>query len=181
LSRVAVVVASHIGLLAEAQLTEEPRGRFGNHLYGTFARDFQTGDSRFLIVLALTPRQWRSLAEATGLPFDWIDADLTDEGERWRHRHQICDLLAPWFAARSLAEVGAIFERHQVLWGPYRTFKELLADEPEAGRPHATALDFGEAERPLARPAPGLGADTEAVLAELGEDVEELRAEGGGA
>src|SRR5262249_38316886 len=44
LSEVAVVVASHIGLLAEAQLIEEPRGRFGNHLDGTFARGFQTGD-----------------------------------------------------------------------------------------------------------------------------------------
>ena len=178
LSEVAVVVASHLGLLAEARLIEVPRGRFGNHLYGTFAHDFRTADGRFLIVLALTPRQWRSLAAATALPFDRIDADLTDEGERWRHRHQICELLAPWIAGRSLAEVAAIFERHQVLWGPYRTFKEALADEPEAGRPHATALDFGEAERPLAQPAPRLGADTEAVLAELGEDVEELRAEG---
>lgn len=178
LSEVAVVVASHLGLLAEARLIEEPRGRFGNHLYGTFAHDFRTADGRFLIVLALTPRQWRSLAAATALPFDRIDADLTDEGERWRHRNQICELLAPWIADRSLAEVAAIFERHQVLWGPYRTFKEALADEPEAGRPHATALDFGEAERPLAQPAPRLGADTEAVLAELGEDVEELRAEG---
>ena len=178
LSEVAVVVASHLGLLAEAKLIEEPRGRFGNHLYGTFARDFQTADGRFLIVLALTPRQWRSLAEATGLSFDRIDADLTAEGERWRHRDEICELLAPWFAARLLAEVGAIFERHQVLWGPYRTFKELLADEPEAGRPRATALDFGDTERPLAQPAPRLGADTRAVLAELGEDVEKLRAEG---
>jgi len=175
---VALVVAGHLGLLAEAQLLEEPRRRFGNHLYGTFARDFQTADGRFLIVLALTPRQWRSLAEATGLPFDRIDADLTDEGERWRHRLRICELLAPWVAARSLADVAAIFERHQVLWGPYRTFKEALAEEPEAARPHATALDFGEAERPYAPAAPRLGADTEAVLAELGEDVEELRAEG---
>ena len=178
LSEVAVVVASHLGLLAEAQLVEEPRRRFGNHVYGTFGRDFQTVDGRFLIVLALTPRQWRCLAEATGLPFDRIDADLTDEGERWRHRDQICELLAPWVAVRSLAEIAAIFERHQVLWGPYRTFKEVLAEEPDAGRPHASALDFGEAERPDAPPAPVLGADTEAVLAELGEDVEALRSEG---
>jgi len=178
LSEVAVVVASHLGLLAEAQLVEEPRRRFGNHVYGTFGRDFQTVDGRFLIVLALTPRQWRGLAEATGLPFDRIDADLTDEGERWRHRDQICELLAPWVAVRSLAEIAAIFERHQVLWGPYRTFKEVLAEEPDAGRPHASALDFGEAERPDAPPAPVLGADTEAVLADLGEDVEALRSEG---
>ncbi len=178
LSEVAAVVASHLGLLAEAQLVEEPRGRFGNHVYGTFGRDFETADGRFLIVLALTSRQWGSLAEATGLPFERIDADLRDEGERWRHRHEICELLAPWVAKRSLVEVAAAFELHQVLWGPYRTFKEVLSEEPQAARPLAAALDFGDAERPVAQPAPRLGADTDAILEALGEDVDELRASG---
>ena len=178
LAEVAVVVAGHLGLLAEAELVQQPRGRFGNHVYGTFGRDFETADRRFLMVLALTPRQWRSLAEATELPFEQILADLSDEGDRWRHRREICDLLAPWVAGRSLADVAAAFERHQVLWGPYRSFKEVLAEEPQAGRGPAAALDFGEAGRALAQPAPGLGADTEAVLAGLGEDVEELRAAG---
>ena len=178
LAEVAVVVARHLGLLAEAELFQQPRGRFGNHVYGTFGRDFETADRRFLMVLALTPRQWRSLAEATELPFEQILADLSDEGDRWRHRREICDLLAPWVAERSLADVAAAFERHQVLWGPYRTFKEVLAEEPQAGRGPAAALDFGEPGRTLAQPAPGVGADTEAVLAGLGEDVEELRAAG---
>jgi 2-methylfumaryl-CoA isomerase len=178
LAEVALVVADHLGLLAEARLIEEPRGRFGNHLFGTFARDFVTADRRYLIVLALTGRQWRSLAAATRLPFDRIQADLTDEGERWRHRQEICELLEPWVVSRTLAEVTEIFDRHQVLWGPYLTFKEVLAAQPEAWRPPATALTFGEAERRPAAPAPGLGADTAAVLAELGEDPELLRAEG---
>lgn len=178
LAEVALVVANHLGLLAEAQLVEEPRGRFGNHVYGTFGRDFRTGDGRYVMVLALTPRQWRSLVEATGLPFDRIDADLADEGERWRHREEVCALLEPWVAARSLAEVHDRFERHQVLWGPYRTFKEVLEAEAGAWRPPATALDFGEAERRAAQPPPALGADTEAVLGEAGEDVAALRAAG---
>lgn len=176
LAEVALVVADHLGLLAEARLVEEPRGRFGNHVYGTFGRDFRTLDGRFVMVLALTPRQWRGLVEATGLPFDRIDADLTDEGERWRHREELCALLEGWIAERSLAEVGGVLERHQVLWGPYRTFKEVLATDPEAWRPHATALDFGEPERRAAPPPPALGADTETVLREAGEDVEALRA-----
>lgn len=178
LADVAMVTASHLGLLAEARLVEEPRGRFGNHVYGTFGRDFRTRDGRFVMVLALTPRQWRSLGEATGLAFGGIDADLADEAERWRHREELCARLEPWIAGRSLAEVGEAFERHQVLWGPYRTFKEVLETDPEAWRPHATALDFGEAERRAAQPAPTLGADTEAVLREAGEDVEALRAAG---
>jgi 2-methylfumaryl-CoA isomerase len=178
LGEVAVAVASHLGLLDEARLIEEPRGRFGNHLFGSFARDFRTSEGRYLIVLALTPRQWRSLAEATGLPFDEIGSDLAGEGERWRHRDEICALLEPWMAARSQAEVAETFEHHQVLWGPYRTFKELLADEPLASAPAASPLRFGDHTREPAPPAPELGADTEEVLREAGEDVEELRAAG---
>jgi 2-methylfumaryl-CoA isomerase len=178
LAEVALVVAGHLGLLAEARLVEEPRGRFGNHVYGTFGRDFRTSDGRVVMVLALTPRQWRSLAGATGLEFDRIEADLADEGERWRHRDELCELLEPWIAGRTLDEVRDLFERHEVLWGPYRTFKEVLEAGPDAWPTHASALDFGEPERGAAPPAPGLGAHTEAVLAELGEDVESLRAAG---
>jgi 2-methylfumaryl-CoA isomerase len=178
LAEVALVVANHLGLLAEAQLVEQPRGRFGNAVYGTFGRDFRTRDGRHAMVLALTPRQWRSLVEATGLSFDGIEADLDDEGERWRHREAICALLEPWVAERAIDEVSEAFERHQVLWGPYRTFKEVLEADADAWRPHATALDFGEGERRAAQPPPALGADTETVLAEAGEDVEALRAEG---
>jgi 2-methylfumaryl-CoA isomerase len=178
LAEVAVAVASHLGLLDEARLVDEPRGRFGNHLYGTFARDFETADGRFLIVLALTPRQWRSLCEATGLPFDRIPADLRDEGERWRHREEICALLEPWIGARPFQEVAEVFERHQVLWGPYRTFKELVTEEPLAAAPAATPLRFEGEERAPVSPGPELGADTEAVLRELGEDVSSLREQG---
>jgi 2-methylfumaryl-CoA isomerase len=178
LAEVAVAVASHLGLLDEARLLEEPRGRFGNHLFGTFARDFRTSDGRYVIVLALTPRQWSSLESATGLPFREIAADLRQEGERWLHREEICALLQPWIAARTEAEVAAVFEEHQVLWGPYRTFKELLAAEPLAAAVRTTPLRFGEEERPPAPEGPRLGADTEAVLRELGEDVEGLRAAG---
>jgi 2-methylfumaryl-CoA isomerase len=178
LGEVAIAVASHLGLLDEARLIEEPRGRFGNHIYGSFAREFRTADGRFVIVIALTARQWRSLGEATGLPFDRIDADLTEEGERWRHREEICALLEPWVAARTEEEVAGTFERHQVLWGPYRTFKEMVAEEPLAAAPPATPLRFGDAPRTPAPPGPVLGADTDRVLSELGEDLDELRAAG---
>lgn len=176
LAEVALVVAGHLGLLAEAQLAEEPRGRFGNHVYGTFGRDFQTREGRFVMVLALTPRQMRGLAEATGLPFQRVDADLNDEGERWRYREELCALLEPWIGERSLAEVRDAFELHQVLWGPYRTFKEVLESDAQSGRPPASALDFGDSDRHTAPAPPSLGADTDAVLAEIGEDPDSLRA-----
>src|SRR5260370_36234166 len=67
LADVGLAVAGHLGFIGEAVLGDEPRGRFGNHVYGTFGRDFVTRDGRRVMVLALTPRQWRRLAEATGM------------------------------------------------------------------------------------------------------------------
>src|SRR2546427_7596855 len=67
LSDVGLAVAGHLGFVGEAVLEAEPRGRFGNHVFGTFGRDFVTRDGWRGMILALPPRQWRSLVEATGL------------------------------------------------------------------------------------------------------------------
>src|SRR2546428_686206 len=90
LSDVGLAVAGHLGLIGEAVLEDEPRGRFGNHVYGTFGRDFVTRDGRRVMVLALTPRQWRSLAEATGMSGEFRNLEarfglyFNNEGDRWR-------------------------------------------------------------------------------------------------
>jgi 2-methylfumaryl-CoA isomerase len=167
LSEVALRVADHLGYLDEARLLPEPRRRYGNDVFGTYGRDFQTADGRHIMVLALTQRQWTSLVEATGLPLDGIAPGLAQEGERWRNRKQISQMVGAWIGRRSLAEVERAFRRHDVLWGPYRTFKEMLERDP------------GAQERLSSRPPdPVLGADTELVLADLGEDVDALRAAG---
>jgi 2-methylfumaryl-CoA isomerase len=183
LSDVAIAVAGHLGFLAEAKLNAEPRGRFGNDLYGTYARDFRSADGTHIMVCALTPRQWTSLASATRLTeaFKELEAkhrvDLTDEGSRFVHRRQISALLEPWIAARSLAEVGEAFDAAGVLWGPYRTFQELVRDDPQAAEPYASAISFGAFERTKAAAGPDIGADTADVLsAELGLTEDEIAA-----
>ena len=70
------------------------------------------------------------------------------------------------------------FEAHQVLWGPYRTFKEMLAEEPLAASPAASPLRFDGEPGVPAPPGARLGTDTETVLREAGEDVDELRRAG---
>lgn len=205
LSDVALSVAGNLGLLAEAQLGSEPRGRYGNDLYGSFARDFATRDGRHVIVVALTPRQWRSLVSASELgdQFASLEArlgvDLEDEGDRFRARREICALLEPWFATRSLDELRPILDRHGVLWGPYQTFKQLLSDDeraslrnplfgsitvPEIGPFHAAGspLVFAGSERLAPRAPPVQGQHTAEVLGswlDLGaERIAELRARG---
>ena len=174
LSDVALEIADRLGFLAEALLVEDARPRLGNDLFGSYGRDFRTRDGRDAIVVALTPGQWGSLGKATGLAdaFAAIEVrhgvDLHDEGTRFMHRQEISALLEPWFAQRTLDDVAAILDAHRVLWGPYRTFKELVRDDPRAATPPATPLRFSVAEPEESRPdSVDIGADTETVLREL--------------
>jgi 2-methylfumaryl-CoA isomerase len=205
LADVALSVAGHLGFLAEAQLESEPRRRYGNNLYGSFARDFVTRDGRHVIVVALTPRHWRSLVDAAQMREQFaalearLGADLEKEGDRFLARREICALLEPWFASRSLDELRQILDRHGVLWSPYQTFKELIADDERASlgnplfasitlpgigafRAAGSPLAFAGAERLPPRPAPAMGQHTAEVLAswlDLGaERIAELRAHG---
>lgn len=188
LSDVAIAVAAHLGFLAEAKLVEEPRGRYGNDIYGSYARDFRTRDGGHVMVCALTPRQWKSLGEATRLAgsFAAIEVmhgiDLRDEGERFWHRREISALIEPWVAARTLGEVRDAFDGADVLWGPYRTFQELVRKDPSAADPFASPIDFSAFERVKAPPAPTIGADTQQLLeTELGlggAELAELRDQG---
>jgi 2-methylfumaryl-CoA isomerase len=190
LTDVGLSVAGNLGLLGEAVLNEEPRGRFGNHVYGTFGRDFATRDGRHVMVLALTSRQWRSLGEATGLT-DRLRAieqqngfDFRREGDRWRGRRLISELLESWIGQRELGAIRHEFEAHGVMLGPYQTFKELVAGDLRASLANPM---FAEIEHPgLGRyltagsplrfsarapvppsPSPSLGQHTEEVLREL--------------
>jgi 2-methylfumaryl-CoA isomerase len=191
LSDVGLAVAGHLGLIGEAILEPEPRGRFGNDVYGTFGRDFVTRDGRRVMALALTARQWVSLGEATGLTAEFAavesraGADFRKEAERWVHRKLLFALLEAWFAQHDLAYVREAFDRHGVLWSPYQTPKQLVAEDPRASvaNPMFAEVDhpglgsFLTAGSPLrfaaappvpTRPAPSLGQHTEEVLREFG-------------
>jgi 2-methylfumaryl-CoA isomerase len=191
LSDVGLAVAGHLGLIGEAILEPEPRGRFGNDVYGTFGRDFGTRDGRRVMVLALTLRQWASLGEATGLAREFADvesrlgADFRNESDRWMHRIPLFALLEEWFVRNDLAGVRKAFDAHGVLWSPYQTGKQLVADDPRASSANplfsevehpglgrfltaGSPLRFGAASRSSARPAPVLGEHTEEVLREFG-------------
>lgn len=191
LSDVGLAVAGHLGFIGEAVLEDEPRGRFGNHVYGTFGRDFITREGRRVMVLALTPRQWRSLAEATGMSGEFrnLEARLglyfNNEGDRWRGRQEICELLQSWIGVRTLPSVAAAFDAQKVLWGPYQTFKELVGEDPRASSSNplfadvehpdlgtfptaGSPLRFGAASAVRPKPAPKLGEHTEEVIREFG-------------
>ena len=190
LADVGMALVGHLGLIGEAVLDEEPRGRFGNDVFGTFGRDFTTRDGRSVMVLALTARQWQSLCKATGLSaaFDELQRrlslDFLQEGDRWRARYEICGLLEPWIVERDLEQVRDVFGRHAVLWGPYQTLKQMVTEDPRASISNpmfaevdhpgvgqfltaGSPLRFSAAAAVPPRSAPALGQHTEEVLREF--------------
>lgn len=196
LADVALAVTAHLGAVAEARLLDDPRPRIGNDLFGSLGRDFKTGDGRYLIVLALTPRQWASLCRATGMDFP---PEYAREEVRFENRRLVWAHLDRWVGERDLEQVREVFDREAVLWGPYQDFKQLVGEDPRLspGNPVFAELeqpgvgrwpmpgspaDFGAVPRLRPRPAPAMGHDTTAVLEEVlglgAEELASLRAEG---
>lgn len=191
LADVALATLGHLGFIAEAQINGE-REACGNYLYGAYGKDFVTADGRRVMIVGLTGNQWSAIRKATGLgdALDQLGArlglDLRAEGNRFRAREAITDILAPWFAAHSFQEVCAQLDAHGVCWGKYQTVSELVSSDPECspanplfneieqpgiGRYLAPGnpLNFAQFARAPVAPAPRLGEHTDQILAdELG-------------
>ena len=189
LQDVGLAVMNHLGFLEEAR-RGQPRERHGNELFGAFGRDFETADGERVMVVGLTAKMWRTLCEALGIQ-DEVDAlgarlglDLGQEGNRFRARRELADLVAPRIRARALADLAAAFDRLGVCWGRYQDIAQLVRDDPECSPANpmfasieqpgvgpmlaaGIPLDFSASDRLPARPAPRLGEHTEEVLHEL--------------
>jgi 2-methylfumaryl-CoA isomerase len=190
LKDVGLAMLGHLGFLAEATLHDADRPRYGNYLYGAFGRDFTCADGSRVMVVGLTDSQWNALCTATDSTGAMhtlgaqLGLDLSREGDRFEAREQIAHALAPWFAARPFAEVRDTLTRHRVAWGPYRTVREALRDDPDASTANplfgeleqdgggryiapASTLAFSGTPRLPVRRAPRLGEHTDEILLEL--------------
>ncbi|WP_144155384.1 CoA transferase [Paraburkholderia sp. BCC1885] len=139
LSDVAFSMLSHLGVMTEVEVLGSEREAIGNHIYGAFGRDFVTRDGRRLMVAGVSAGQWRALVDACGLAPELarlaagIPADFAREADRYAAREAIAAVFEPWFAARPYDEIAALFEARRVCWGPYRSVRDLLADDPRVG------------------------------------------------
>lgn len=190
LSDVAFAAVSNLGMLAELEINDRPRGRHGNHIYGAFGHDFATADGRRVMAAAVSIGQWRALVGATGIA-DWVESfekasgtDLSREGDRFEARETILEWLTPWFAARTLDQVRSELDAQRACWGPYQDIEQMLAEdvrvsassplfEPVEHRAIGrmltarTPLDFSAVEAIVPAGAPVLGADTDLVLSHV--------------
>jgi 2-methylfumaryl-CoA isomerase len=190
LSDVAFSMVSHLGVAAEAELLGESRPAIGNHIYGAFGRDFATTDGKRVMVAAISAGQWKALVAACGIEAEVAalqqrcGLDFDRETDRYQGRDVIAALVEPWCAARGFAEVEAVFNRHRVCWGQYRTTTDLLAndnrvsltnpiweriDTTGVGSHRAAGTPIraqGESRRAMT-PAPLLGQHTDEVLLDV--------------
>jgi 2-methylfumaryl-CoA isomerase len=190
LSDVMLATVGNLGYIAEVQATGKTRGPLGNGLYGAYGQSFECADGRQVMVAVISNKHWRGLGTATGLSEKLemigplLDVDLSTEGGRFQAREAIDAVVRPWFSARSAAEAEAALKSAGVLVGGFQTFEELVnddarcsaenpllteIDQPGVGRILAprVPLQFGATPVADAQPAPQLGGDTEAVLAEM--------------
>jgi 2-methylfumaryl-CoA isomerase len=190
LADVMLATVGSLGYVADVQVNGVVRQPIGNDLYGAFGRDFPTADNRRIMVVAISQRQWRALGTATGLTAELakVGADknlnLDDEGERFQARDAIAQVLAPWFAQQTLAEITRVFANSGVLWGTYQDFGQLVMNDPRCStanplfqeveqpglgryRAPGSPLAFASLPRGPIVAAPRLGQHTDAILGDL--------------
>ncbi len=190
LTDVAFAMVANLGYVAQAQPTHKDRVPVSNDLYGAFGRDFPTSDGRRVMVVAISGRQWRSLAEATEIAEHLpaiekaLSVDLSQEGDRWVARDAIAAFIAPFIARHTLDELRDNFDAKGVCWGPYQTFVQLVnedprcspanpmfsrIDQPGVGRILApgSPLSFSHLDRGAPAAAPTLGQHTDEVLLDV--------------
>ncbi|OJI95435.1 2-methylfumaryl-CoA isomerase [Planktotalea frisia] len=198
LKDVAAAALGHLGMIGDAALNDAPRTKAGNALYGAYGQDFVCKDGERVMVIGLTDRQWRGLVKITdtGAQMDALakrmKRDLMQEGARWELRHEITEILKPWFAARPVAAFAEAFKAAGLTWSQFRSLKAALAEDQDlsADNPmftdlHQTGLgrfpvpsspvSFSKHPREAARPAPQLGMHTEEILGDVvGMDDREI-------
>lgn len=200
LSDIGITTLANLGQIAEVLNTGENRARHGNELYGAFGKDFLTKDNHRLIVMAISPRQWKGLVEVLGIAAEIsaIEAEAGvvfdyDEGVRYQHSDKLYPLVAERILNWEFSKLAEALDKVGGCWGEYQTVKdaaqspELVGNNPvfetmknPSGftypTPGAAATISGEA-RENPKVAPVLGGNTNEVLSEyLNMDQDELSA-----
>ena len=199
LKDMALAMLGNLGIIGEVTINGYDRPKMGNSLYGAYAQDFVCkGDGR-VIVVALTVRQWDNLKAATHTQpaFDELaaklGANLSREGERFKHRHAITAVLKPFFDSRRIEDFAQAFDSRGVTWSRYRSFKEAVEQDPDVStaNPMFSMLEhpgigayltpgnpiaFSDAERVPPTRGPSLGEHTDELLAEIGFSNTEVAA-----
>jgi 2-methylfumaryl-CoA isomerase len=190
LQDVATASVANMGMIAEVLTTGANRPRMGNAVFGAFGRDFRTRDGERVMIMAITPKQWRALVDVLNIGSDVALVEAregisfaTDEGLRFIHRHTLFTLVERAVATRDWAELETALSAAGACYGAYQTMLDAAHDPKLVGanpifaptdNPSGTQYPAAGAiatlpamQRGLPGAAPVLGQDTAAILARL--------------
>ena len=165
-----------------------PMPRLGNEF--RIAAPANTYACRDGLVMAgvLIDAHWVRLARLIGRPELADDPGYATTPARIARRDAVNQLMADWFAGHEVAEVMTLFEAEGIPLAPVRTYAEAARDPHVADREMLQPTDVeGTPDLPIVGPpakfshtptrvrtgAPALGADTDAILDELGYEADE--------
>ncbi len=188
----AYIMQEHLG----AHSFRPPLGPPGDHrVLSPEGKPLPTQDG-YICVSANTDAQAHGFFEAIGRPELKADPRFATIAQRVQHTKEYFQIRATSLGGRTTAEWLAIFDRLDVPASPYNTIASLVDDphlratgmvreeeHPTEGATWAIGAPnrFSGGQAPPREPAPRLGADGAAVLAEAGltpEEIETLRAAG---
>ena len=200
LSDVAYAFLGNTGLIAETELTGSDRPRIGNHIYGAFGQNLPSRDGRHVMVAAITGGQWRALVRATGKGVELgrleerTGLDFSTDAGRYQGREAIASLLRDWSSKLDFKQLLAVLQRNGVLAGPYRTFTQMLEEDPRASvqnpmfqmvdhpsvgryRTPGSAIRVDDADEGELHAGPQIGQHSREVIRSAGlsdQDIDEL-------
>ncbi|WP_448585624.1 CaiB/BaiF CoA transferase family protein [Thermaurantiacus sp.] len=147
---------------------------------------FQTADG-WVFVMAQLPKFWERLVEALGRPELKADPRFRTPADRLAHRAELTDLLDGIFMTATTAAwverlggicpVAPVHDLAAALENAFIRARGMVQAIPHPDRPGMLGLAspiLVDGERLPARHAPKLGADTEAILGELGYGAGEI-------
>src|SRR5690606_7689101 len=120
----------------EAEVLGDDRPSIGDCLYGVFGRNLGTADGKRLMVAAISFNQWTGLMracrakQAIAVLEASSQRSFSYEADRYDSREATAQIFVPWFARRTLGEIGSVFEQHLVCWGLCRSVRDLIANDP---------------------------------------------------
>ena len=166
-------------------------------LAGTILAPYQSSDGKWVIICAITNKEFRDLCNALEIPTLPEEPQFATPRARGQNREDLYTLVSGVVSTRPREEWLKAFEKHDVPAAPVVDQEEVIdqpqvrennmvieTEHPVAGRVSTIANPVrlsAAALDPQPRPAPLLGEHTDEVLGELGysaEEVDSLRAEG---
>jgi len=151
---------------------------------------YWSSDRKGIVLMMLqSERFWPLFSAAIGRPDILSDPRFDSADKRRQEAAVLVALLTELFATRTRAEWAALLNASDCIWAPLQSPAEIPADpqvvangyimdfdHPQHGpfRVTASPVQFGDQAPEVRRAAVELGADTEAVLLELGYTWEEI-------